>query len=76
MRRYVLSFALMLGAGFAQTPSMPKADLLWPEGAPGALGTADIDKPSIAPYVVPEGRGTGTAVIVCPGGGYGGPFHG
>jgi len=60
MRRYFLSFALMLGVGFAQTPAMPKADLLWPAGAPGALGTEDIDKPSIAPYVVPAGRGTGT----------------
>jgi acetyl esterase/lipase len=72
MRRYFLSFALFLGAGFAQTPAMPKADLLWPAGAPGAQGTEDIDKPSLAPYLVPAGRGTGTAVIVCPGGGYSG----
>jgi len=49
---------------------MPKADLLWPNGAPGAQGNEDIDQPSIAPYVVPAGRGTGTAVVVCPGGGY------
>ena len=70
MRRYFLSFALLLGAGFAQTPAMPKADLLWPGGAPGALGTEEIDKPSLAPYLAPAGRGTGTAVIVCPGGGY------
>src|SRR5450756_1407007 len=71
MRRYFLSFALFLGAGFAQTPAMPKADLLWPAGAPGAQGTEDIDSPSLAPYLVPVGRGTGTAVVVCPGGGYG-----
>jgi acetyl esterase/lipase len=51
---------------------MPKADLLWPGGAPGAQGTEDIDQPSLAPYLAPAGRGTGTAVIVCPGGGYGG----
>ena len=70
MRRYLLSFALLLGAGFAQTPAMPKADLLWPGGAPAALGTEDIDKPSLAPYLALVGRGTGTAVIVCPGGGY------
>src|ERR1019366_2953551 len=72
MRRYFLSFALSLGAGFAQTPAMPQADLLWPGGAPGAQGTEDIDKPSLAPYLAPAGRGTGAAVIVCPGGGYGG----
>src|ERR1019366_8863416 len=71
MRRYFLSFALLLGAGFAQTPAMPKADLLWPAGAPGEMGAEEIDKPSLAPYLAPAGRGTGTAVIVCPGGGYG-----
>jgi len=71
MTRLFLSFVLLLGAAFAQTPpAMPKADLLWPDGAPGALGTEEIDKPSLAPYLVPAGRGTGTAVIVCPGGGY------
>ena len=67
----VVSLSLMLGAGFAQAPAnTPKADLLWPDGAPGALGSEDIDKPTLAPYLVPAGRGTGTAVIVCPGGGY------
>jgi len=61
----------MAGAACAQTaPRMPKADLLWPNGAPGAKGNEDIDQPSIAPYVVAAGRGTGTAVVVCPGGGY------
>jgi acetyl esterase/lipase len=72
MRRYLLSFALFLTAAFAQPPANPpKADLLWPAGAPESQGTEDIDKPSLAPYLVPAGRGTGTAVIVCPGGAYG-----
>jgi acetyl esterase/lipase len=72
MRRYFLSFALSLGAGLAQPPAnLPKADLLWPGGAPESQGIEDIDKPSLAPYLVPAGRGTGTAVIVCPGGAYG-----
>jgi acetyl esterase/lipase len=72
MRRYFLSFTLFLGAGFAQPPAnLPKADLLWPGGAPFSQGTEDIDKPSLAPYLVPAGRRTGTAVIVCPGGAYG-----
>src|ERR1039458_185102 len=72
MRRYLLSFALSLGAGLAHPPAnLPKADLLWPDGAPESQGIEDIDKPSLAPYLVPAGRGTGTAVIVCPGGGYG-----
>jgi acetyl esterase/lipase len=54
----------------AQTPAPSKAELLWPNGAPGALGTADEDQPSLTPHVVAAGRGTGTAVIVCPGGSY------
>jgi len=64
-----LFIPLLAAAMFAQAPS-PKLELLWPDGAPGALGTADADKPSITPYLVPEGRGTGTAIVVCPGGGY------
>ncbi|MGN7761564.1 alpha/beta hydrolase [Paenibacillus sp. 22594] len=42
--------------------------LLWPEGAPGALGTSDEDCPAIIPYLV-EGQ-KNAAVIVCPGGAY------
>ena len=43
---------------------------LWPNGAPGALGTADVDRPIITPYLPPEGRANGTAVVIFPGGGY------
>lgn len=42
--------------------------LLWPEGAPGALGASEEDQPAITPYLV-EGKGN-AAVLVCPGGGY------
>ena len=41
---------------------------LWPGGAPMAKGTAEEDKPTLAIYL-PE-RPIGTAVVVCPGGGY------
>ena len=70
MRRFLLSFVLLVSAGYAQPANPPKGELLWPGGAPGAQGTEDIDKPTLAAYPVPAGRGTGTAVIVCPGGGY------
>ena len=43
---------------------------LWADGAPGALGTADEDTPTLTPYLAPAARAVGTAVIVCPGGGY------
>ncbi|MGA9626513.1 MAG: alpha/beta hydrolase, partial [Bryobacteraceae bacterium] len=71
MTRIPLALILMAGALAAQAPpNMPKADPLWPGAAPGAQGTQDEDQPTLAPYLVPPGRVTGTAVIVCPGGGY------
>lgn len=44
---------------------------LWPGGAPGAQGTEEIDIPAITPFL-PEGNGPAPAIVVCPGGGYGG----
>jgi acetyl esterase/lipase len=44
--------------------------LLWPEGAPGAVGNEAVDRPKITVYRAP-GEGAGAAVVVCPGGGYG-----
>lgn len=43
--------------------------LLWPDGAPGAVGTTDADKPRLEIFGAP-GAGPHTAVIVCPGGSY------
>jgi acetyl esterase/lipase len=45
--------------------------LLWPDGAPGALGSDAVDKPKITVYLAPEASATGAAIVVCPGGGYG-----
>jgi acetyl esterase/lipase len=45
---------------------------LWPEGAPGALGKEEKDVPSITPYSPEPDKATGSALLVCPGGGYGG----
>jgi acetyl esterase/lipase len=47
----------------------PAPMLLWPKGAPGALGVADEDKPSITVYL-PAANPTKTAVVIAPGGGY------
>ncbi|WNS44301.1 alpha/beta hydrolase [Paenibacillus sp. MMS20-IR301] len=43
--------------------------LLWPEGAPHALGTGDEDRPAVTPYLV-DGKHN-AAIVICPGGGYG-----
>lgn len=77
-----LLFTLVLAAtvaapAAAQRPSpMPIQDgqilPLWPGGAPGAQGTGDADVPAITVYL-PRTMAQGTpAMIVCPGGGYGG----
>lgn len=46
--------------------------LLWPEGAPYAHGEEETDRPRVFPYLLPEDQRNGAAVVVCPGGGYGG----
>jgi acetyl esterase/lipase len=48
----------------------PKTELLWPDGAPGALGTDEVDKPAITLYQPNRSQATGTLVVICPGGGY------
>jgi acetyl esterase/lipase len=56
--------------GQAALNPMPVELPLWQGGAPGALGTADADKPTITVYRASRGA-SGTAVVVAPGGGYG-----
>lgn len=55
----------------AAEPDLPHGEIqyLWPEGAPGAVGTEEQDKPHLEIF---KGYGPSpqTAVIVCPGGGY------
>ena len=48
----------------------PQVILLWPDGAPGAQGGLDEDKPTLSIYLPPAEQTTGAAVVVCPGGGY------
>jgi acetyl esterase/lipase len=43
---------------------------LWPEGAPGALGNAEKDIPTLTPFLPGSETATGAAMIICPGGGY------
>ena len=45
---------------------------LWPEAAPGALGKEDKDIPTLTPYWPDPAKATGAAIVICPGGGYGG----
>jgi acetyl esterase/lipase len=53
-----------------QLPEIP----LWPNGAPGALGTSTNDIPTLTPYVLASGSNllfdNAPAIVICPGGGY------
>lgn len=61
-------------AGAAQQAPLPIADgeilRLWDGPAPGALGEADADIPTLTVYLPRNMRENTPAVIVCPGGGY------
>jgi acetyl esterase/lipase len=67
-----LVVALAIARGAAAQPLMqePQTILLWPNGAPGALGQEDADKPALTVYMPPNTTGPMTAVIVAPGGSY------
>ena len=45
-------------------------ELLWPDGAPGAKGDSDDDRPTLAIHLPEAERANGAAVVICPGGGY------
>lgn len=45
---------------------------LWKDGAPGALGQEPKDIPTLTPFLAPKENATGAAIVVLPGGGYGG----
>jgi acetyl esterase/lipase len=44
---------------------------LWPEGAPGALGAAEQDVPTLTAYLPVPAQANGASMVVLPGGGYG-----
>lgn len=48
----------------------PEVIPVWPGQVPGAVGNEEIDRPTLTIYPAPEENKVGTAVVVCPGGGY------
>jgi len=62
---------VITGACWAQGPEVSggRAVPLWPNGAPGAKGSADVDKPSLTIFL-PASNPTKTGVVIAPGGGY------
>lgn len=56
----------------AMTPCLFAEPLpIWPDGAPGALGSEEKDVPTLTAYLPAEGKSNGASFLVLPGGGYG-----
>ncbi len=71
MKPIVFALSLcMLGAAQEADLVEPRTIPLWANGAPGALGNEDSDRPTLTIYRAYGNQATGTGVVVCPGGGY------
>lgn len=68
MKRFLVFFAFAILTS-AQTTNH-QTILLWPDGAPGAKGNADTDKPTLTLFPASNENKVPTGVVVCPGGGY------
>jgi acetyl esterase/lipase len=62
---FIINLAVM--SAFAQ---QPRVEMLWPNGAPGAVGTQPEDQPSLTIFLPEKSKAVGSGVVICPGGGY------
>jgi acetyl esterase/lipase len=62
--------AILFASLILARAEMQTAIPLWPDGAPGALGTKTNDIPTLTPYLPDATNATGAALVICPGGGY------
>jgi cobalt-zinc-cadmium resistance protein CzcA len=68
-----VGLAIVLWAGGGQAMAHePTRVPLWPEGAPGARGQAEFDQPFLEVWPAEPSKASGAALVICPGGGYGG----
>jgi len=65
----VVMMVEMLSAAEVKDKAVMK---LWPASAPGQVGDKPGDVPTMQVFLPEDGKGTGAAIVVCPGGGYGG----
>src|SRR2546422_3595077 len=71
MKIFLTLLALLFASALAQAQSTNTFPL-WPGEAPGALGTSDKDIPTLTPFLPAPEKATGAALVILPGGGYGG----
>jgi acetyl esterase/lipase len=82
MKNLLVAFFSLLLPAFARAQSAPEVIHLWANGAPGFENRKDepeeakdywvknVHNPSLTVYLPPEGKATGAAAIICPGGGH------
>jgi acetyl esterase/lipase len=70
LSRLILGIALMALSFNAVAQKLADPILLWPNGAPGATGVSDEDKPAVIPFIPEASKRNGAAVLVVPGGGF------
>jgi len=73
MRTVILSAvtSVVLAAAASAVPA-GETIRLWEGDAPNALGKEDKDVPTLTLYLPPADKAAHTAIVICPGGGYGG----
>ena len=67
----VLLLGLLVSATAPLAVQAQDVILLWPDGAPGALGSEAKDIPTLTCFPAKPELATGAALVICPGGGYG-----
>ena len=70
--RSILIVAILFCATVSLDAAERKSMFLWENSAPNALGTEEKDKPRITVCFPEKDAAIDMAVVVCPGGGYGG----
>jgi acetyl esterase/lipase len=71
MKSILLLSTLVLAVPLSQAAVLDPIPL-WPEGAPGAMGNEDKDIPTLTAFLPKRVKTNVAAIVVCPGGGYGG----
>jgi len=66
----VIALAVLVSSSIMSHAKVLSPIPLWPDGAPGALGTRSQDIPTLTPYLPDATNSTGAAMVICPGGGY------
>jgi acetyl esterase/lipase len=65
-----ITFLIFTSCLIAKADNPQQPIILWPNGAPGALGHEPTDIPTLTPYLPAPEKATGAGVVICPGGGY------